>query len=149
VVIAGTATAVQRGIAAAKAAGAKRALELPVSVPSHCALMEPAAQRLAERLSQVRLGLPEVPVIHNVDVAAAEDLEGLRARLVAQLHRPVRWVETVRAIAGSGVGLAIESGPGKVIAGLNKRIDKNLDTLPVFDPESLDKALEAIAHARG
>lgn len=149
VVIAGTAAAVQRGVAAAKAAGAKRALELPVSVPSHCALMRPAAERLAERLAAVSLRLPGVPVLHNVDVAASADLEGLRERLVAQLHRPVRWVETVRAVVGSGVGLAIESGPGKVIAGLNKRIDKNLNTLPVFDPESLDKALEAIAHARG
>ena len=149
VVIAGTAAAVARAVGASKAAGAKRALLLPVSVPSHCALMRPAAERLAERLTEVDLRVPGTPVLHNVDVTAAEDVGGIRERLVAQLFSPVRWVETVRAVAASGVSLAIECGPGQVIAGLNKRIDKNLTTLPVFDPETLGKALEAVNHARG
>jgi len=147
VVIAGAKAAVERAVAASKAAGAKRAVILPVSVPSHCALMRPAAESLAERLASVDLKLPEIPVLHNVDVTAAPDLAGLRERLVAQLYRPVRWVETVYGIAESGVVLAIECGPGKVLTGLNKRIHKNLTTLPVFDPESLAAALEASAHA--
>lgn len=147
VVIAGATAAVERAVAASKAAGAKRAVVLPVSVPSHCALMRPAAERLAERLATLDLALPGVPVLHNVDVQSAPDAAGLRERLVAQLYRPVRWVETVQSIAESGVTLAIECGPGKVLAGLNKRIHKNLTTLPVFDPETLAAALEASAHA--
>ena len=149
VVIAGQTAAVERAAAAAKAAGAKRALVLPVSVPSHCALMRPAAERLGARLLETELKVPRVPVLHNVDVTAAQDSAGLRERLAAQLHRPVLWVETVRAVAASGLTLAIECGPGKVLAGLNKRIDKNLTTLPVSDPETLDSALEAISNARG
>ena len=149
VVIAGQTAAVERAVAASKAAGAKRALILPVSVPSHCALMRPAAERLAERLQTLDLALPQVPIIHNVDAQAATDLVGLRERLVAQLYRPVRWVETVSSIAEGGTTLAIECGPGKVLAGLNKRIHKNLTTLPVFDPSSLAAALEATAHAKG
>jgi [acyl-carrier-protein] S-malonyltransferase len=149
VVIAGSTAAVERAVAASKAAGAKRALFLPVSVPSHCALMRPAAERLAERLQALDLALPRVPVFHNVDAKAAADLGGLRERLVSQLYRPVRWVETVSAIAEGGTTLAIECGPGKVLAGLNKRIHNNLNTLPVFDPTSLEAALEASAHAQG
>lgn len=147
VVIAGTAPAVERAVAASKAAGAKRALVLPVSVPSHCALMLPASRRLAEQLQGLDLRLPGVPVLHNVDAAAAEDLEGLRGRLVDQLHRPVRWVETVRGAAATGLTRALECGPGKVLTGLNKRIAKDLVTLPVYDPQTLESALEATAHA--
>jgi [acyl-carrier-protein] S-malonyltransferase len=149
VVIAGTSAAVGRAVEASKAAGAKRALVLPVSVPSHCALMRPAAERLAARLAEVELRVPPTPVLHNVDVTAANDPDGIRDRLVAQLYRPVRWVETVQAVGETGITLGLECGPGKVITGLNKRIDKNLTTLPVFDPESLGKALEAVNHARG
>jgi [acyl-carrier-protein] S-malonyltransferase len=149
VVIAGTAAAVGRAVEASKAAGARRALVLPVSVPSHCALMCPAAERLAARLAEVDLRIPLTPVLHNVDVTAADDPAGIRERLVAQLYRPVRWVETVQAVGETGITLGLECGPGKVITGLNKRIDKNLTTLPVFDPESLGKALEAVNHARG
>ncbi len=149
VVIAGQTAAVERAAAAAKAAGAKRALVLPVSVPSHCALMRPAAERLGERLMGIELKVPKVLVLHNVDMNPARDATELRERLTAQLHRPVRWVETVQAVAALGVTLAIECGPGKVLAGLNKRIDKNLTTLPVFDPETLGSALEAISNARG
>ncbi len=147
VVIAGEAAAVARAIEAAKAAGAKRALPLPVSVPSHCALMRPAAERLAERLADVALAPPSVPVIHNVSVAAADSVESLRHLLVQQLYRPVRWVETVEAVAARGIDTAIECGPGKVLTGLCKRIADNLTTLPVFDPKTLDTALETTAHA--
>ena len=147
VVIAGQSAAVERAVAASKAAGAKRALVLPVSVPSHCALMRLAAERLAERLETLDLTMPQVPIIHNVDAVAAADLGGLRERLVAQLYRPVRWVETVSSIAEGGITLAIECGPGKVLAGLSKRIHKNFNTYPVFDPASLAAALEASAHA--
>lgn len=149
VVIAGGAEAVARAVVAAKAAGAKRALPLPVSVPSHCALMRPAAERLAEQLASVEIHLPEVPVLHNASVSSAADVADLRALLVRQLHQPVRWVETVQAVAARGLGVGIECGPGKVLAGLNKRIDDNLTTLPIFDPRSLEAALEAIEHAEG
>ena len=149
VVIAGTAGAVARAVAAAKSAGAKRALPLPVSVPSHCDLMRPAAERLAERLAEVTLALPSVPVLHNVTVTAAQDLDELRDLLVRQLYSPVRWVETVQAAARAGVSLAIECGPGKVLAGLCKRIDDTMNTLPVFDPKTLEAALEMTAHAEG
>lgn len=147
VVIAGEAAAVARAIEAAKAAGAKRALPLPVSVPSHCALMRPAAERLAERLADVALTLPGVPVIHNVSVTAADSIETLRDRLVQQLHQPVRWVETVEFVAAQGLDTAIECGPGKVLAGLCKRIADTMTTLPVFDPKTLEAALEKTAHA--
>ncbi|RNE94664.1 ACP S-malonyltransferase [Marichromatium sp. AB32] len=147
VVIAGASAAVARAVEAAKAAGAKRAVQLPVSVPSHCALMRPAAEQLAERLAELDLSLPQVPVLHNVNVAPAADVAELRDLLVQQLYRPVRWVETVRKVAGDGVPAAIESGPGKVLAGLCKRIDRNMTTLSVFDPKTLDAALEATANA--
>ncbi len=142
VVIAGEKEAVERAMGLAKEAGAKRALPLPVSVPSHCALMEPAAQRLAEELARVEIRMPSVPVLHNVDVAGADSVEALREKLVQQLHSPVRWVETIQAMAGRGVEKIIEAGPGKVLTGLGRRIDKNLQFLPVFDPASLEKALE-------
>ncbi len=143
VVIAGQATAVARAVEAAKAAGAKRALVLPVSVPSHCALMKPAAERLAERLTGVNIAAPSIPVLHNADVAAYSDPEQIRDALVRQLHSPVRWVETIRAMAAQGVAAVTECGPGKVLAGLNKRIERKMPVFPVFDPASLDKALAA------
>ncbi|AUB82317.1 ACP S-malonyltransferase [Candidatus Thiodictyon syntrophicum] len=152
VVIAGESAAVARATTAAKAAGAKRALLLPVSVPSHCALMRPAAIDLAEALSALDLRVPRVPVLHNVDVTAADSVAALTTRLCRQLYQPVRWVETVQAMAAGGVRLAIEFGPGKVLTGLNKRIDKTMITLPVCDPETLDQALaaalETTAHAQ-
>jgi len=147
VVIAGTKSAVERAVAAARAAGAKRAVVLSVSVPSHCALMRPAAERLAERLEQVDLRMPQVPILHNVDARPATSVADLRERLVAQLYSPVRWVQTVEAVAASGVSLAIECGPGKVLVGLNKRIGNGLNTLRVCDPESLTVALEATGNA--
>lgn len=148
VVIAGDKDAVERGVAAAKAAGAKRALLLAVSVPSHCALMRESAEKLAERLAAIPLRLPAVPVLHNVSVAAAEDVTQLRALLAQQLFSPVRWVETIRALAAMGITTAVEAGPGRVLTGLGKRIDKTMTTLPVFDPAGLDHALEVTANAR-
>ena len=147
VVIAGQAAAVARAVEAAKALGAKRAVLLPVSVPSHCELMRPAAERLAERLAAVEIRMPRVPVLHNVDVAGAASPDGIRDRLARQLYSPVRWVETVRRMAADGVGLVVECGPGKVLSGLVKRIDRNLEAAAVHDPASLAAALET-AHAR-
>lgn len=147
VVIAGEVAAVERGIAAAKAAGAKRAVLLPVSVPSHCALMRPAAERLAATLAAITLKAPRIPVLHNVTVDAVVDPAAIRNRLVRQLYSPVRWVETVRCLADQGVGLLLEAGPGKVLTGLTKRIDDRLEALAVLDPKSLALALEATNHA--
>jgi [acyl-carrier-protein] S-malonyltransferase len=122
VVIAGNKAAVERGMEAAKGKGAKRALILPVSVPSHCALMKPAAEKLAAYLSDMSIVAPKVPVLHNADVAAYNDAAAIKDALVRQLYSPVRWVETVQATAAQGVAHAVECGPGKVLAGLNKRI---------------------------
>ena len=142
VVIAGNKAAVERAMALAKEAGARRALPLPVSVPSHCALMKPAAERLAEMLETVDLKLPGVPVLHNVDVRPAETVGQMREKLVQQLYSPVRWVETIQAMKAGGVERIVEAGPGKVLTGLGRRIDKSLEFVPVFDPASLEKALE-------
>ncbi len=147
VVIAGEVAAVERGIAAAKAAGAKRAILLPVSVPSHCALMRPAAERLAATLAAITLKAPRIPVLHNVTVDAVVDPAAIRDRLVRQLYSPVRWVETVRCLADQGVGLLLEAGPGKVLTGLTKRIDDRLEALAVLDPKGLALALEVTNHA--
>lgn len=147
VVIAGERDAVQRAIEASKAAGAKRALLLPVSVPSHCALMRDAAAELAALLERTELHRPSIPVLHNVTVETAEAPEQIRGLLTQQLFSPVRWVETVQAVCERGVRLAVEAGPGKVLTGLNKRIDKRLTTLPVFEPDGLSHALEASTHA--
>ena len=144
VVIAGHAGAVDRAVALAKEAGAKRALLLPVSVPSHCALMLPAAERLASAMDGLAVEPTQVPVLHNVDVSVAGSAPDIRDRLARQLYSPVRWVETVRAIASDGVSLLIEAGPGKVLTGLTKRIDRNLSGLAITDPASLEKALEVV-----
>jgi len=141
VVIAGEKAAVERAIEALKAAGAKRAVVLPVSVPSHCALMKPASERLAERLRTVTVRAPQIPVLHNVDVQTTQDPEAIRDRLVRQLYSPVRWVETVLALKAKGVTVTVECGPGRVLAGLNRRIDKEMATPAVYDPASLDQAL--------
>lgn len=143
VVIAGHRTAVERATALAGDAGAKRAIVLPVSVPSHCRLMQPAAERLAAELAAVELTLPSFTVLHNADVGIAETEDGIRERLVAQLHQPVRWVETVRDMAEQGIENVLELGPGRVLTGLVKRIDRNLRALAVADPAGVEKALEA------
>ncbi|CAK0755132.1 (acyl-carrier-protein) S-malonyltransferase [Gammaproteobacteria bacterium] len=145
VVVAGNRAAVVRAVEAAKGLGAKRAVVLPVSVPSHCALMVGAAQRLRVRLETVPLTLPRVPVINNVDVADPTEPAAIRDALVRQLHCPVRWVECVRTMVGRGILTLVEAGPGKVLAGLNKRIEKGLETRPVFDPSGLRQALDLFA----
>ncbi|MES9850006.1 MAG: ACP S-malonyltransferase [Candidatus Thiodiazotropha sp.] len=144
VVVAGHKEAVDRACVLAKEAGAKRALPLPVSVPSHCALMKPAAERLAQLLNEVSISQPSISVIHNASVAAAKDAESIRKQLAAQLYSPVRWVETVQMMATSGISSLLEAGPGKVLAGLTKRIDRSLVGLPVFDAKSLMQALETL-----
>jgi [acyl-carrier-protein] S-malonyltransferase len=147
VVIAGGRAAVERCIELAKQAGAKRALPLPVSVPSHCSLMKPAAIRLAERLAEIQIDSPTIPVLHNVSVEAVDDPGQIRAMLSMQLYNPVRWVETVREMQARGIESSLEMGPGKVLAGLNKRIVKTMKALPVFDSATLAKALEETQHA--
>lgn len=141
VVIAGERAAVERAIARAKDAGAKRAVALPVSVPSHCALMRPAAERLVERLANVELRAPALPVLHNCDVSAHADPDQIREALVRQLYSPVRWVETIQAFAARGVETVVECGPGKVLAGLNRRIDRDMKIHAVYDPAGLGQAL--------
>ena len=141
VVVAGAATAVARAVDLAKQAGAKRAVLLPVSVPSHCALMKPAAKRLAALLQTIVIKSPAVPVLHNVDVQAYNDASKIRDALVRQLHSPVRWTETVHAMTNAKVKTLIECGPGKVLAGLNKRIDRDMAVLPVYNSGTLAAAL--------
>jgi len=143
VVIAGQKPAVQRAIDLLKETGAKRALMLPVSVPSHCQLMTGAAAKLSEHLQSVEIQRPQIPVIHNVDVATHDEPENIREVLVKQLYNPVRWVETIQLLLKKDVKTVIECGPGKVLAGLNKRISKDMTAFPVFDPDSLQAALEA------
>ena len=137
VVIAGNKAAVERGMELAKAKGAKRALPLPVSVPSHCALMRPAADKLAQYLSSVSVKAPAIPVLHNADVAAYDNETAIKDALVCQLYSPVRWVETVRALADRGVTHVAECGPGKVLAGLNKRIDERVLALALSDAAAI------------
>ncbi len=144
VVIAGQTAAVQRAGELCKAKGAKRALPLPVSAPSHCALMKPAAERLAQKLTALDIRAPIIPVIHNVDVSAHADPDKIRAALKAQLHSPVRWVETVQKLLHDGMPKQVEFGPGKVLAGLAKRIDKSVEAYPVYDPATLQAALAAV-----
>ena len=144
VVVAGNRSAVERMVGLAKAGGAKRALPLPVSVPSHCALMRPAAERLARCLEEVEIKAPTIPVIHNVTVGEATTPDEIRGLLAQQLHSPVRWVETIQTIAGNKAQYIVEAGPGKVLAALCRRIDRTVTGLALFDPASLEKAMETI-----
>lgn len=145
VVIAGSASAVDRAIEVLKGKGAKRAMKLPVSVPSHTALMQPAADRLAEKLKSIQFAQPEVRDIYTVDVRTHQGPDSIRQALIEQLVKPVRWTETVRAILAGGAKVLVECGPGKVLTGLNRRIDKNKDIgmIAIEDPESLQQALAA------
>lgn len=149
VVIAGTAGAVGRAIELARTAGAKRAVTLPVSVPSHCALMKPAAEKLARLLGTIVVHTPTIGVVNNVDVAINAAPDGIRNALVRQLYNPVRWVEVMEHIASHRVRAVIECGPGKVLTGLGKRINRDLAVLPVYDPETLDLALDTLQPAQG
>ncbi|MDT8895143.1 ACP S-malonyltransferase [Halomonas sp. I1] len=149
VVIAGSKAAVDRAISACQEAGAKRAMPLPVSVPSHCDLMRPAADRLAEAMASIEFRAPRYTVIQNVDAEAHADVETLRTRLVEQLYQPVRWTSCVEALSGLGAEVFVECGPGKVLTGLNKRIARGSRGLSVNDPDSLTAALELAREAAG
>ncbi len=144
VVIAGHIAAVKRAKLAAKAAGAKRALLLPISVPSHCALMEPAAQKLDLQLQGAVIDTPKMTLIHNVDVASHSAPEVIRNALKEQLYKPVRWADGIKFMHDQGVTCFVECGPGKVLVGLNKRIAKDATHLSIYDPESLNKVLEQL-----
>jgi [acyl-carrier-protein] S-malonyltransferase len=133
---------VQRAIALATEAGAKRALQLPVSVPSHCELMRPAAQQFAAYLDQAVIRSPSIRVLQNVDAALHDDPDTIRANLDRQLYSPVQWVRSVQAMGRAGVTRIIEAGPGKVLTGLCKRIDKTIAAAAVFDQPSLTTALD-------
>ena len=143
IVIAGHKTAVERGMALAKERGARRALMLPMSVPSHCALMRPAAEKLAVNLRQIAVKVPAKPVIQNADVTSFVSADAIKNALVEQLYRPVRWIETIQAIAAQGASVVIECVPGKILTGLNKRIDSDLNCLTITDVAALNAALEA------
>lgn len=145
VVIAGNRGAVERGMELAKARGAKRAIMLPMSVPSHCALLKGAAEQLREYLENVALQTPVIPVLHNADVAVHGDAASIRDALVRQLYSPVRWVETVLAFGAQGITHNVECAPGKVLAGLNKRIDTNQQAIAINDGQALKQALDVLA----
>ena len=145
VVIAGAKAAVERAAALCKEAGAKRALPLAVSVPSHCALMKPAADQLSVSLESITLKAPTVSVLNNVDVKAETDADAIRNALVRQLYSPVRWTETVEKMSHSGVEVLVEIGPGKVLNGLTKRIVDSLQATSVNDVKSLDAVNELLA----
>ena len=145
VVIAGAKAAVERAAALCKDAGAKRALPLAVSVPSHCALMKPAADQLSVSLESITLKAPTVSVLNNVDVKAETDADAIRNALVRQLYSPVRWTETVEKMSHSGVEVLVEIGPGKVLNGLTKRIVDSLQATSVNDVKSLDAVNELLA----
>lgn len=149
VVIAGSAAAVDRAIAACQEAGAKRAMPLPVSVPSHCDLMRPAAERLAAAMEEIELRAPRYTVYQNVDAQAHADVSTLRTRLIEQLYQPVRWTSCIEAMTAQGAEVFIECGPGKVLTGLNKRIARGSKGLAVNDPDSLAAALELAREAAG
>lgn len=144
VVIAGHADAVKRAVELATAAGAKRSILLPVSVPSHCALMQEAAGHFAERLKDVSFKTGTIPVIHNVDVSIKSNNMDIKQALIGQLYQPVRWVDTIQKMSSQGITHIVECGPGKVLSGLIKRINKEIETLSVSEPESLDKALATL-----
>ncbi|MEK6708420.1 MAG: ACP S-malonyltransferase [Pseudomonadota bacterium] len=140
VVIAGHRNAVLRGMELAKAKGAKRAIMLPMSIPSHCSLMHQAAEKMQQRLELVALQSPTIPVLHNADVQPHASAAGIRNILVQQLCKPVRWTETIHTFATAGVTHVVECGPGKVLSGLNKRIDGKLQSLALADGETLRQA---------
>ncbi|NIO43051.1 MAG: ACP S-malonyltransferase [Burkholderiales bacterium] len=144
VVVAGHKLAVERAVEAAKARGAKRAMLLPMSAPSHCMLMKPASERLMGALDKLTIQMPKVPVIHNETVATAHDVGELRKALVRQLYRPVRWAETITSLNQSGVTHIVECGPGKVLAGLNRRIGTDAQTIALVDTKSLNEAVSAL-----
>ena len=144
VVIAGSKAAVERGMAACKVKGAKRALALPVSAPFHSSLLKPAAERLADYMNNVTFNVPTIPVVNNVDVAVLSDPAAIKAALARQACNPVRWVEVIKHMAGTGITHVAECGPGKVLSGVTGRIEKSLQSFAITDPASLALALEAV-----
>lgn len=144
-VIAGSKAAVDKACEVLKANGAKRALPLPVSAPFHSSLMKPAAEKLREKLADTTFAVPVIPVINNIDVAVETDADRIRAALYRQAFGPVRWVECVQAIKARGLTMLVECGPGKVLAGMTKRIDPELTGIPLFDPASLAEVKELLA----
>ncbi|GAB4264980.1 MAG: ACP S-malonyltransferase [Methylomicrobium sp.] len=144
VVIAGNKAAVERAMEKAKESGAKRAVLLPVSVPSHCPLMEPAADKLNALLEHTAIDSPRMTLIHNVDVSTHSAPEVIRNALKEQLFKPVRWVDGIKFMSDQGVTAFVECGPGKVLIGLNKRIAKSADHLSIYDPDTLNQALELL-----
>ncbi len=142
VVIAGHRNAILQGIEMAKSKGAKRAIMLPMSIPSHCSLMQPAAENMQQQLEHVKLHAPKIPILHNADVKPHPDTAAIKKILVQQLISPVRWVETIRAFAAAGITHVVECGPGKVLAGLNKRIDQNLQQLSLTNSETIKQAVD-------
>ena len=143
-VIAGHTDAVKRATEQAKVVGAKRAKLLPVSVPAHSVLMRPAADKMAERLAKIAISTPTIPVIHNVNVKVTTEPNEIRSALTAQLYQPVRWVETIQKMVAEGATLLIESGPGKVLTGLNKRISRPTLAKSIVDVKTLQPALQAL-----
>ena len=144
VVIAGHTAAVDTAIAALKEAGAKRAMPLPVSAPFHTELMKPAGERLAEALAGISIVSPEVPVVHNVHAGTEPDPEKIRSLLVEQIYSPVQWTSCVQAMTGAGVTRVVECGPGKVLSGLNRRIDKSLSSFSLEEPDLLAATLQEL-----
>ena len=145
VVIAGHTAAVDAAIGSLKEAGAKRAMPLPVSAPFHTELMKPAGERLAEAIAGIDIQSPEIPVVHNVHAATESDPEKIRALLVEQIYSPVRWTECIQAIASQGATQIVECGPGKVLSGLNRRIDKGLSSFSLEEPDALASTLAELA----
>jgi len=145
IVIAGSKAAVEKACEVLKAMGAKRALNLPVSAPFHSSLMKPAAEKLKEKLAATPFAVPQIQVVNNIDVAVETNADRIRDALYRQAFGPVRWVECVKAIKAQGVTMVLECGPGKVLAGMVKRIDTDMTGLPVFDPASLAEAKGALA----
>lgn len=146
-VIAGERAAVERAMQSAKELGARRAVLLPVSAPFHCALMKPAAEKLAARLAQIAFATPAIPVLHNVDVAQHATPDEIRAALAAQAAAPVRWTQTIQAFAAAGVTHVVECGPGRVLANLVKRIDERLEGVALSSGSMLDAALADLSAA--
>ncbi|MCY1166892.1 MAG: ACP S-malonyltransferase [Pseudomonadota bacterium] len=144
-VIAGSKAAVDKACEILKANGAKRALPLPVSAPFHSSLMKPAAEKLKEKLAGVQFAAPQIPVVNNIDVAVEVDADRIRSALYRQAFGPVRWVECIQAIKARGLTTIVECGPGKVLAGMVKRIDTELTGAPLFDPASLAEVKEILA----
>jgi len=147
VVIAGESAAVDSAMARARELGAKRALPLPVSVPSHCSLMRDAAAELASELESMSIELPRVEVIHNHGASAAASVDEIRKRLELQLYNPVEWVASVQQMARQGIGALIECGPGKVLTGLTRRIDKSLQAFAIYDADSLQQTRQTLGES--